>query len=547
MHDVLWVGHSPSPQVAADQPSECIVCVSSNFAWFQPHCRALKRSRIQIKSILHFKTISVNVTNIDFNTSSWSALGVNISFTNCDIKCLNLKINGRKIPRNSMLHIIETQVGCMSLYDTKATLKSCTFNDITVSKRNGVCIYVSNSTIIMKSSLVANFKGASFIQVTLGRVNITNTNFVHCVPKNVLICISNQSRVSIENNTFSANHGELLFLYNASVGLVENSLFEQNKCEQPLLQVALSFIEVTNCHFLSNTVGTCLHIQNRSIALIDHSDFVNNTATYAGGIYALQGTLQMNKCIFFNNTPGGIKVADTLSMTMSSCMFHRNSAVIGGALFVIVADFQISDSSSVDNIQNTNNFHLNSNKNKTVIGRDSPAQNTKLKILIHNSTFIGNIAQEGGAIKITQRSLFMTKPVAENVNVESESFRQEMGNGTIIILDSFFGENKAAASGGAMSLSIRVEITKSTFIGNMAGAGGGAINCRSINMTKCQFERNSAHDGGALFSEGLLVHILETNFKLNTASEQGGAISIVYNGQFSCIICSFCNNTAGSR
>ena len=551
---MLLVGHSPSPQVVADHPSECIVCVASNFAWFQPHCRALKRSHLQFKSILHFKTISVNVTNIDFNTSRWSAFGVNISFTNCDIKFLNLKIIGGTIPRNSMLHIIETQVGCMFLYDTKATMKSCTWNHIAMSKRNGVCIYVSNSTIIMKSSLVANFKGASFIQVTLGRVNITNANFVHCVPEKVLINVRNQSRVSIENNTFSANHGQLLFLYNGSIGLVENSLFEQNKCEQPLTQVALSFIEVTICHFLSNTVETCLHIQNRSIAVVRNSKFVNNTASYAGGISTLQSTLEIYRCLFCNNTSGGVKVANSFNTTISNCMFHKNSAAYGGGLFVILTSDQILNSSSIENLIQ---IKPQSNNNLTAIGRDSLGQKINTAILIHNCTFIENNAHTGGAIFLKYESPLLTTPPDKNSSSRNESISGKQRNAIaeipdsnhdkMWILDSFFGENKAVDAGGAIFVGSQAHLSDCAFVDNTAGSAGGAINSKSITMTKCQFQENSAHDGGALFSEGLQVHISKTNFTHNRVSEQGGALSLVYNKHFFCSFCSFCNNTAGLR
>jgi predicted outer membrane repeat protein len=104
----------------------------------------------------------------------------------------------------------------------------------------------------------------------------------------------------------------------------------------------------------------------------------------------------------------------------------------------------------------------------------------------------------------------------------------------IVTVDScHFTGNKAQLHGGAIYMrpATTLTIRKSTFVGNSAGSDGGAVRAdRIIEILRSTFTGNSARDGGAVFvqnSTGTTANFREINFAGNTASANGGAISLL--------------------
>ncbi len=524
--------------------------------WFQLQCKAFRSSLFQLKSLVHFNNITVNVTNIHKNTSHWSTFGVDISFMNCHIETLHINVHGNANTQITRVYIAESQVGCMAIYDAVAILKSCNWENIITSKNKAACILVRNSKMTMKFSHVAHFKGTSFIQVTSGIANVTDANFVDCSSAGMLVHIRNQSVLGIENCTFASNDGHLFGLMHFSVGFMEKSVFLHNRMSDkmhvdlPLVQVATSVFVASHLQFVSNMVGTCVQIQNESVGVIHLSDFMNNTGSYASGIFAMQANLQVNKCTFVHNEQSGIHVKNSSCIIIASCLFHKNSAQHGGGMYVMSKTNQTSHSLTLDFlVRKANNFYPDTEIHQTVFGRYSLA---KPVTLIHNCTFLENIAQDGGAIFQDNGSPFLTQRLDNNIGVKRAGSKQKYDSfGTehdkLWILDSFFRKNKAFSYGGAILLSSQSTISKCTFTSNRAGAVGGAIYCTSVNISKCQFEMNSAHDGGAVDSYGSHAQISDTTFSHNTASDQGGALSVMFSSCFFCKFCNFHNNTAWAR
>ncbi len=465
------------------------------------------------------------------------------------MKHLGISVDGHT-HKGTHFHILGSQVGSMAIYNTDAILKSCEWNYIAMI--NKVCIDVINSTLIMKLAFVVNFKGGHFIQAQLGRVNITDTKFVNCIAPGVLV-FANESVASIENCTFSVNQGALVVLI-TSVGFVDRSLFKHNRLLQhhhvdlPLLLAVTSLFVVTNSQFFSNTAAMCLNMENGTMAVVNNSDFTDNRGTFVGGIYALQGTLQIDRCTFVDNKNGCIKAKNSSSITISNSMFHNNSAWYGGGLWVLLLkDGQMSGNLEVKNLAEiTSGFHLNANE--TVADRDSSAQTARPEILIRNCSFVKNVAQVGGAIYLSNESLYLDTPKEEDViaRQEHDEFSGSKQD-KMWILDSLFTANKAFSFGGAILTGSQSTIAKCTFRSNTASVAGGAVHCRSVTITKCHFGSNSAGAGGALLSQGSDVLMSQTMLSNNTASNQGGAMSVVNNKCFLCRFCSFSDNTAGSR
>src|SRR5581483_721832 len=80
--------------------------------------------------------------------------------------------------------------------------------------------------------------------------------------------------------------------------------------------------------------------------------FTNGTAGYGGGINADDGTLNINNCIFSNNTgntvSAGIWVGSTVTTTLVNCLFTGNSGP-AGAVFSNGGTLKIYNSTVADN------------------------------------------------------------------------------------------------------------------------------------------------------------------------------------------------------
>ena len=147
------------------------------------------------------------------------------------------------------------------------------------------------------------------------------------------------------------------------------------------------------------------------------------------------------------------------------------------------------------------------------------------------STFYENTAQEGGAIYINGANFRIDSCNFEDNNATETggAIHFDMGMRSTIV-NCTFKRNKAK-NGGAVGIlySQYVNISNSTFTGNIAELSGGAIDFDfSLNnsLDNCHFANNHAREenGGAfvwIFSNG---NITNSSFISNSASGNGGAI-----------------------
>lgn len=150
---------------------------------------------------------------------------------------------------------------------------------------------------------------------------------------------------------------------------------------------------------------------------------------------------------------------------------------------------------------------------------------------IDNDTIGGNSA--GGALHVT---------VAADVTISDTTFRDNsatQGGGSfytwqtpaVTITDSTFENNASTGnSGGAIAVGGDISISGSTFTGNTAPHGGGAmvtLDPQSIDISSSTFDGNSAASGGAIYILDVLadetVSITDTEFTANQAVGGGGA------------------------
>ncbi len=126
-------------------------------------------------------------------------------------------------------------------------------------------------------------------------------------------------------------------------------------------------------------------------------------------------------------------------------------------------------------------------------------------LTVTDSLFSGNEAANGGAI-----------------------FAGEWSPGAVVITGSFFTENIASTSGGAIYVMAPLFVTDGLFTDNIASGSGGAIYAMdSVSVSEGEFTGNEADSGGgAIYANGgTATTVVRSTFSANkSAGSIGGAI-----------------------
>lgn len=178
------------------------------------------------------------------------------------------------------------------------------------------------------------------------------------------------------------------------------------------------------------------------------------------------------------------------SPTITRCVFENNYAEQGGAIFFGNAPSPVVTSCT---------FTSNS-------GSDSAGAiwcSVNAAPLITKCTFTENVSASGGAIRCFSTAM--------------------------IVANSTFNENAAYYGGGILTTpGSGPKIVQCEFTDNFASAFGGGLLVGSevtFELTRCDFEGNTAAQGGGIFCNyAAEPEIIECNFKSNTATESGGGI-----------------------
>ena len=296
---------------------------------------------------------------------------------------------------------------------------------------------------------------------------------------------------------------------------VENSTFKDNYATHNDLRFPVSSV-------LQNmpTEGGAVHIFGENIN-IKSSEFDNNHAN------AMAGTE--------NSTGGGAIYVQGKNASISESKFNANSALKGGAIFIIVNETDVVDCNFTAN--SVFNYDLNEGFGGAIYLEDAHDTN------ILGSTFIDNTASiNGGAIDWHEGCTDGQIVGCEFINNTARANAGAVfwfGNKGII-KDSNFTNNRANG-------------TEKCIMGN-SGDGGAIMWTGSYgSVENCIFTDNYAKDhGGAVFLRGVEGRADCTNnsfkdsiFENNVAGSNGGAIDWHYgasNGRIENSV--FNNNTA---
>jgi parallel beta-helix repeat protein/predicted outer membrane repeat protein len=307
----------------------------------------------------------------------------------------------------------------------------------------------------------------------------------------------------------SANGGGAIF-FKDSIATLSECTFSANSgggSQGGALFVLDSTLEMSHCLFEGNRSSAAAAILfSKTIATLSECTFFDNVAEFSGG--AIQ---------FGNVTQDETSPSD---VTLRDCVFARNVAYEGGALYVVPPTDQ-STSPLLERCTFDRNVATQSGGAIYNFDEGSP--------VITDCTFTSNTAADsGGAIC----SFASSNPTIENCD---------------------FTSNHASSGGAVASLyQSMTSISGSRFLGNTADRDGGAVYSfySDTTTTGCDFTANRASEsGGGMhndFYSGAVI--TDCTFTDNSTDADGGALVFNLLNFASATIdgCTFTANTAFS-
>ena len=243
-------------------------------------------------------------------------------------------------------------------------------------------------------------------------------------------------------------------------------------------------------------------------------------------------------------TTGGAIRISAVNVTISDCEFEDNHAYLwgGGA---IATDY---NSTSCENLKILNCNFTNNHGNHDDFSNYSAAgavaaysKGTQIINCIFDSNWIkGELESYGGALQIglnePDNYCLVDQCIFKNNRVIVPDGNSHGGAGCVrngVSYTNCLFVNNTAGQGGALTFHASGKIANCTFINNTAEIFGGAISSSDLYETMilkimdCIFEGNNAPDGGAVQAIGWNVHLLNSTFNDNYATNCGGAVNIV--------------------
>ncbi len=215
-------------------------------------------------------------------------------------------------------------------------------------------------------------------------------------------------------------------------------------------------VTITNSRFSDNgavRVGGAFLISYPTALSIHGSTFTSNSSAGDGGAIYLEGAAGTSSDAF--------DIADST--------FVKNTAIArGGAIFVRTTSDGLSDR-TIRISKST--FIANDG------GSGGAIAMARGDLAIEGSTFSSNRATSGSGGALLAAGSLSVKGSHFDINETTESGGAIASAGMVTIGDSTFTKNRASSLGGALSLSgtNAPEVRASTFDGNVADTGGGAI------------------------------------------------------------------------
>ncbi len=287
-------------------------------------------------------------------------------------------------------------------------------------------------------------------------------------------------------------------------------------------------------------VADSSNVKNFTVLKGEINNAINNkqSTLYLNGTYYQMNNTEGYVPINGNITIDGASETDgTLISTLDANQFSRIFSIASGNSVTLI---NLNIINGKNNSSSGGAIYLDSNTNLTII----------------NCTFTDNYAAAFGAAIFSYSNNKISINDSEFINNKAGNAGGAIfslsANDNVIIENSLF-ENNTARAGGAIQSSGNLTIAGSTFkkntgtggengLGQTFNANGGAIFALGQTViSDCEFENNTAEDGGVIYSTSNLT-VDNSVFKSNNATKLGGAIVAV--GNVTASDCEFENNTA---
>lgn len=308
---------------------------------------------------------------------------------------------------------------------------------------------------------------------------------------------------------YKHENGGVISVSNDATGVtITNSSFTGNKASVGGAIFNDGQISITGTKFdnnIANSVGGALSSTTTQTAStnISNSVFTNNHSVYDGGAIGNYSGLKLENCLFEGNTA---QLAFDVEKGTWTTPVTDNTAVGGGAISLGAVS-----TSSVDSIRGTTFKNNTSGTNGGAIAtrQAKDANNSAAKLDIA-ATFIGNKAQQGGAI---YNSFYTDNGLSKGAGVTvTGTFSGNEATGK--------GVDKADKKGGIMT------ITDATFDGNKADFGGAIFNTGTLTINGGSFEGNTATKAaGAIYNAADATLTVDGVTFANNSSAKAGAIN----------------------
>eukprot|EP00817_Percolomonadidae_sp_ATCC50343_P006484 CAMPEP_0117419140 /NCGR_PEP_ID=MMETSP0758-20121206/775_1 /TAXON_ID=63605 /ORGANISM="Percolomonas cosmopolitus, Strain AE-1 (ATCC 50343)" /LENGTH=1290 /DNA_ID=CAMNT_0005200053 /DNA_START=3606 /DNA_END=7475 /DNA_ORIENTATION=+ len=357
-------------------------------------------------------------------------------------------------------------------------------------------------------------------------LNISNSNFIDLVAEKYPGLILENVTATLKGIQFKTLTSKIVPEISTDIGSaiilkgnvnmnLKHSILERNSIAMTITNVAT--FNLLNCSFIANIYGGISIINSAgNPSTIVQSKFydTSNTKTLGSSIsmLSMNTPLTIINSEFKNNQAlqgGSIYITETSEVNLQNCSFINNRAThetkgTGGAIMV-----ESINTLNIDDSHFDSNYALLSGGaiaiNRAIIS-NSFLRYSGAKLV--QSTFVNNSANYGGALYVDTEFI-------------------------LHILSSRFIKNKALLQGGAIQASGSSIATNTSNYGSPSNLSYSEIfklkTTFGFLIDGSLFQENSANDGGALnlFSTHLSISIQRTTFKLNTAENQGGSVSMM--------------------
>ena len=317
---------------------------------------------------------------------------------------------------------------------------------------------------------------------------------------------------------YESQNGGVISVANGATGVtITNSSFTKNTATEYGGAIfndgQISITGTTFDNNIANQVGGALSSTTTPTAStnISNSVFTNNHSVYDGGAIGNYSGLKLENCLFEGNTA---QLAFDAEKGTWTTPVSDNTAVGGGAISLGAVS-----TSSVASISGTTFKNNTSGTNGGAIAtrQAKDADNSAAKLDIA-ATFIGNKAQQGGAI---YNSFYTDNGLSKGAGVTvtgTFSGNEATGKGGAIYNDGTL--DKAGKKGGIMT------ITDATFDGNKADLGGAIFNTGTLTINGGSFEGNTATKAaGAIYNAADAKLTVDGVTFANNSSAIAGAIN----------------------